>query len=304
MRHALVFTAAALFAVIMSTPKSVPHGTVQPPSFGVYDPEMHCSKEKELSYRHLFISWANYTPGDMLRQLRAIQPSGQKPLVTLEPWADPAISPNAAALLTDVIAGKYDQRIEAIASEIKDFGSLVLLNWGQEMENVNGRYPWANPNARLYADAYRHFVSKARANANNILFIWSPAGERGLERYWPGDKYVDYVGISVFEFPAFDQAYHHKATRSFYDILKDKYPRVARYNKPVLIVECGVMGTRDYQLNWLEQARKDLQSFPLVEALFYFNAKDTPGAWGKGFDTPDWRLNGCDLADLLGAGNA
>ena len=301
MKFILLLTSAPLLAVLTVTPTAVPQGTVRPPSFGVYDPEMHCPREEQLSFIHVFISWANYVPGDLLRQLEAIQASGQRPLVTLEPWPDQAITPAAPALLGDVAAGKYDQRIQAIALEIKAFGSPVLLNWGHEMENVTGRYPWAQRNARLYGEAYKHFVTRARLSANNIVFVWSPVGDKGLERYWPGEEYVDYVGISIFEFPAFDQDYQHQATRSFHDLLKEKYLRIAKYNKPIVIVECGVTGTKDYQLGWLLEAKRDLANFPLVQALIYFNAKDTPGAWGKKYATPDWRVSGCDLVDVFGA---
>ena len=301
MKSILLFTSAPLIAVLTATPTAVPHEAGWAPSFGVYDPEMHCPRETQLSFKHVFISWASYTPGDLLRQLQAIQASGQRPFVTLEPWPDQTITPAPSALLGDVAAGKYDQRIQALALEIKAFGSPVLLNWGHEMENVTGRYPWANRNARLYRDAYRHFVTRARLSANNFVFVWSPVGDKGLERYWPGEEYVDYVGISVFEFPAFDQDYHHQTTRSFHDLLSEKYARVSKYHKPIVIVECGVTGSKEYQLSWLAGAVRDLVNFPLVEALIYFNAKDTPGAWGKQYDAPDWRVSGCDLADLFGA---
>ena len=54
-----------------------------------------------------------------------------------------------AALLGDVAAGKYDQRIQAFALEISAFRAPVPLSWGHEMENVTGRYPWASHNAAL-----------------------------------------------------------------------------------------------------------------------------------------------------------
>src|ERR1700726_140484 len=35
---------------------------------------------------------------------------------------------------------------------------------------------------------------------DNIAYVWSPAGDRELARYWPGEQYVDCVELSVLEF--------------------------------------------------------------------------------------------------------
>jgi cellulose synthase (UDP-forming) len=296
-----LLTAMPLVILATAAPTLVPHETGQAPSFGVYDPEPNCQQEKKITFEHLFISWATYQPGELLRKLQAIQADGHRPFVTIEPWPDRSITSLPSGLLGDVAAGKYDQRIRQLSLEIADFRAPVLLSWGHEMENVTGRYPWASKNAALYRDAYRHFVTASRLSAGNIGYVWSPVGDKGLERYWPGEEYVDYVGLSVFEFPAFDQAYYHQATRSFHDLMTEKYARVAKYQKPIVIVECGVTGSKEYQLSWLSEALRDMGNYPLLSALIYFNAKDTPGAWGDKFVTPDWRIGGCGLADVIEA---
>ena len=145
------------------------------------------------------------------------------------------------------------------------------------MENSIGRYPWASHNAALYQKAYRHFVSTCRLSANNIAYVWSPAGDRDLARYWPGEQYVDCVGLSVLEFAGSDRGYYHQTTRSFHDQMTEKYTRVTRYKKPVVITECGVTGSEEYQLSWLSGALQDLGHYPLLKALIYFNAEEVAG---------------------------
>src|SRR5208282_536243 len=76
MKSILLFTSASLIAALTATPTAVPREPGQAPSFGVYDPETHCPGETQLSFKHVFVSWASYTPGDILRQLQAIQASG------------------------------------------------------------------------------------------------------------------------------------------------------------------------------------------------------------------------------------
>jgi beta-mannanase len=279
-------------ATITPAPVAASEKKGDPVSFGVYDPEGHCLRDSAIAVEHLFISWANFQSGELLRQLDTIRSNGRGAFVTIEPWLDRAITELPSALLDDVTAGKYDRRIQQVAMEIAAFRGLVLLRWGHEMENVSGRYPWATHDAALYQKAYRHFVTTCRQFANNIVYVWSPVGDPGLERYWPGEQYVDCVGVSVFEFPAIDQDYHHAPTRSFHDLMSEKYARVAHFQKPVVVSECGVTGSHEYQLSWLSGALEDMGNYPLLKGLIYFNAKETPGVWGKKYTTPDWRISG------------
>jgi beta-mannanase len=256
---------------------------------GAYDPGGLLQNEPAVKIEHVFVSWANYHSGDLLGQLHAIQSKGRRPLVSIEPWADAGITPLSCSLLADVITGKYDRTIRALASDIAEFRDMVYVRWGHEMENVTGRYPWAVRNAELYKNAYRHFVTDCRLYAHNIYYIWSPVGDNGCERYWPGAAFVDFVGLSVFGFPQFDLRYYHKV-RSFSDQMNEKYGRIAAFQKPVIIAEFGVTGDPVFQQAWLQGALQDMKHYPLLKAVAYFQAKDTPGAWGPHYTTPDWRI--------------
>ena len=259
-------------------------------NLGAYDPSGLLQHEPAVKIEHVFVGWANYRSGDLLRQLHAIRDKGRRPLVSIEPWADAAITPLNSSLLADVVTGKYDRTIRALASDIAEFRDPVYVRWGHEMENVTGRYPWAVRNAELYKNAYRRFVTACRLYAHNIDYIWSPVGDNGCERYWPGPAFVDFVGLSVFEFPQFDLRYYRKV-RSFSEQMSEKYRRIAAFQKPVIIAEFGVTGDRDFQQAWLRAALQDMRNYPLLEAVAYFQAKDTPGAWGPHYTTPDWRIS-------------
>jgi cellulose synthase (UDP-forming) len=52
----------------------------------------------------------------------------------------------------------------------------------------------------LYQQAFRHVVSLFRdEGADNVRFVWSPAGETNALDYYPGGDVVDYVGLTVLE---------------------------------------------------------------------------------------------------------
>jgi len=52
----------------------------------------------------------------------------------------------------------------------------------------------------------------------------------------------------------------------------------------------------------LQGAFQDVGNYPLLKALIYFNAKETPGEWGKEYTAPDWRISGRGLLERIAAG--
>ncbi len=71
--------------------------------------------------------------------------------------------------------------------------------------------------------------------------MWSPLGDEGMEAYYPGDDYVDLVGITVFGLQTWDRA-KYGDDRSFEDVFAPRYERAASFGKPVVVAELGYVG--------------------------------------------------------------
>jgi cellulose synthase (UDP-forming) len=158
------------------------------------------------------------------------------------------------------------------------------------MEFVTGRYPWAQADPQVYVAAYRHFVDRCRLLADRVFYVWSPVGNNELAAYWPGRPYADYVGVSVYGFPEWDLD-HHGRVRPFDEIFAEKYERVRGYDRPVMIAELGVTGSRDHQAAWLRAAARRFERYALLRSVVYFNAVDSRAAWPAHYRVPDWRLD-------------
>ena len=130
-------------------------------------------------------------------------------LVSWEPWRPVPVAlglraqvqPQAGYRNIDIANGAQDGYIERFARSVAAFPGTVYLRYAHEM---NGYwYPWSY-DARNYRLAWRRIVRLFdAAGADNVRFVWSvnpnlyePAGTwmRNLRLYWPGSKYVDYVG--------------------------------------------------------------------------------------------------------------
>ena len=148
-------------------------------------------------------------------------------LVQLEPWG---------ASLSALARGRYDGYLRSFAARVRSFGHPVILGFGHEM---NGPwYPWGLGRVppAVFVAAWRHVVTVFRAaGADNVTWLWTihhSADEARLRAYWPGNRYVTWIGIDgYYEFPrnTFAAMFGHtaRALRRF-------------TGKPILVSEAAV----------------------------------------------------------------
>ena len=135
---------------------------------------------------------------------------------------------------------------------------------------------------------YRHFVDRCRAGAARAKFMWSPKGLPGLERYYPGDAYVDVVGLSVFGLEPYDRTIYGR-DRTFAESLQAGYDLVTKFNKPICVAELGYVGKIDYVRNWAENTLKLDPHFSKLSCVVYFDDKEV-APWPLNLGLPDWRV--------------
>lgn len=96
-----------------------------------------------------------------------------------------------------IAAGQYDERIKESFEYLKTLDCPVFMRIGGEM---NCWTKMATPEA--FIAAYRHIVDVGRSITSNVAMVFSPnyGGAWGVDMddYYPGDKYVDWVGCSLY----------------------------------------------------------------------------------------------------------
>jgi beta-mannanase len=278
------------FSVTIAAALAEEHSSLK---YGVYDPEGRFGHSNGIGLEHIFVPWE---PSDVagLRQASDYAAKRNRSLmVTIEPWLVPGR--NRQTLFTDITGGTYDADIDKVASALSALDRALFVRWGHEMEDPTGRYPWASLDANGYIQAYRYFVDRCRPwSQGRFSFVWSPKGNRGMSAYYPGAKYVDFVGVSVYGFEKWDID-HYGKSRDFNARFREIYSVASRYNKPVMIAELGVVGDDAYRRLWFSQVAVARNTFPLLQIAVYFNAKD-PEPWPQGYGKPDWRIYPIDLA--------
>lgn len=221
-----------------------------------------------------------------MQKVAAIANLGSLPLITWEPWLGDFAPEDVPAALADpktrdkagmkaVANGSFDAYIDRWAAAAKKTGKPLLVRLGHEM-NDPYRYPWGpqNNDPKDFIAAWQHVVGRFRqAGATNVAWVWSPHPAYTFAAYYPGDAFVDWVGVGTLN-------YGTVATWSqwwsFADIFGRYYPQLAAYQKPIMITEFGSLKVGGSRSQWFKEALTDMPTkYPLVKSvIFYHNSND------------------------------
>ena len=216
--------------------------------------------------------------------LNAIWSRGAVPLVTWEPWTVKEVG----IPLSAIAAGRYDAYIRRSAGEAASWPHPILLRFAHEM---NGTwYPWGRREGntpRLYVAAWRHVVRVFRqAGADNVKWVWAPnVNEQAgpgiswpligggpshpfpFAAYYPGDRWVDWVGLDGFNWGKGGE------WQSFTAIFGDSYDAVTRLTlRPMIVTETASNEKGGDKAAWIASALGDeLPRFPRIRALVWFD---------------------------------
>lgn len=265
---------------------------------GAYDPHNLLLDSDRSSVEHVFVYWQALDEGMLAGKMSFAQSRGRTLMVTVEPYTKAANWRDGGdRLFSDIRGGKFDRQIEAVCGAIAAYPAASWIRWGHEMEQPTDRYPWARGDASGYIAAYRYFVDACRKIAPRARFVWSPKGEGELADYYPGDGYVDLIGLPAWGLERLDRRQYGKP-RGFTETFSAKYRRVEKFGKPVIIAELGVAGSRRYRQAWMSEISAlaiGSAPFPLLAGIVYFNDRE-PYHWPDGYGSPDWRITTLELA--------
>ena len=138
--------------------------------------------------------------------LSNIRKQGSIPMITWEPYAHnfPEFK-NDKNLSIDwrifdgILKGKFDGYIMNYALKIRDFGEPVMIRFAHEMDNPS--YPWSfyggGNTPEEFILAYQYVVKYFnKMGATNVSWVWNPWEEDAIEKYYPGDDFVDWIGLT------------------------------------------------------------------------------------------------------------
>jgi mannan endo-1,4-beta-mannosidase len=209
---------------------------------------------------------------------------------------DPSTPDHSSYTLANIVAGKFDAYLLKFAGAVLKTGLPVALRFDQEMNgnwySWSGGMPANQPSdasqPNLYVQAWRHvwnLFDSVGANAD-VLWLWSPTRvdpivphsdvsglkyETSLAEDYPGDRYVDWVGMSAYQYKPSDGWTYETTFRKTLSGLG------SLTTKPIFVAETGAtekVGDTDYathKAQWIAQTLTGLATEPGVVGFSYFD---------------------------------
>jgi hypothetical protein len=230
----------------------------------------------------VYVAWGSKDENEFpATQVRNITQLGSIPVITWEPWLSEFSSEQYPGLrkpedrdkngLKDIANGMYDSYINQWVASVKKVNKPVYIRFGHEM-NDTYHYPWGpqNNSAKDFIAAYQHVHDLfTKQGADKVIWIWSPHPAYEFKSFYPGDTYVDYVGVGALNYGS--SAVWSKWW-TFKEIFGNYYNQLASYNKPVMITEFGSLAKGGNRAKWYADALDSLpQLYPLVKSIIFFH---------------------------------
>ncbi len=232
---------------------------------------------------HIYEAWGSKAEEEFPElQVKTILELGSVPVITWEPWLSdfdeekfpgiPKVEDRDKNCLAAIARGTYDSYIVKWAERAKEIQSPIFLRLGHEM-NDPYRYPWGpqNNKPKDYVAAWKHVhdIFK-KEGASNVIWIWGPHLAHGyFEAFYPGDAYVDYVGVGVMNYGT---VANWSQWWTFPEIFGNHYKELIKFNKPIMICELGCLNVGGDRAKWFSVAFDSLpQKYPAVKSIMYFH---------------------------------
>lgn len=191
---------------------------------------------------------------------------------------------NLADLLSIV---ENDPRYVKLAKDIQATGAKTLIRFACEMNDETNK--WYTKDYEAYIRKFRYVADIFHTYAPDCAMVWSPNfyPANNIELYYPGDNYVDYVGISLYaEHQPETDPLGQGVDRSRFAALLDTIVMLYGHKKPIMISEGGASyidkRTGADLTEFSSRQIKDLFTYlpvkyPGVVAAYLFETQDAGG---------------------------
>ncbi|WP_368297506.1 glycoside hydrolase family 26 protein [Cytobacillus firmus] len=181
---------------------------------------------------------------------------------------------------------KDDEYLRQFAKDAGELKVPILLRYASEM---NGTWTFYSGHSEKYIEKWKLVHDVMEKEAPNVMMLWNvfTMPESTIAEFYPGDEYVDYVGVNIYNVFYHNDKIEEKS--DFEDPLRllDYVYNTYSHKKPIVIGEYG--GTNytvtdgkhhdEFAIQKITRMYKYLpELYPRVKFIYYFDVNNLVNA--------------------------
>lgn len=256
------------------------------PYFGAFSHDL-AGLETALDHRlALALTYFQLNAPLPLEQMEAWYGQGKLTELTLQCTVNSNSDLNAASPMLEVLKGSYDGALAQIAEGLAAFGRPVLFRLNNEMNSdwtsYSGVVNLSDPD--IYVAVWRYIYDFfAARGVHNLIWVWNPndedfppAGWNSYLAYYPGNGYVQMLGVTGYNTGTYYKDVTGEKWRSFrdiYDEIEETYlPHFADF--PWMITEFASSSIGGDKPGWIRDMFRELPRYDHIKAAVWFDRAD------------------------------
>jgi beta-mannanase len=222
-------------------------------------------------YLAYFVHWAN-GGGNLPLWLKTYAGDKNRTLVLFWEASDYIIggTNQPAYAYRTILRGDHDAYIKSFAEQLRTYGKPVILipfselngNWTPWSGTTNGNTPEEAVQAFRYVHGFFNNVPNVKFGLALNAASVPNTPENAHSAYYPGDEYVDYIGLDGFNM--------NNPWMSFDEIFAPGLQKISQYGKPLFIFSFGSAEGQGKSA-WLQDAFSKISTYPNMKGFIYFN---------------------------------
>ena len=238
-----------------------------PPSFQPIAEFAHAAG-KQPNLAGYFSGWAepfNTAFANLLHQHQVI------PFVQIDP---------TYASVADIAAGHDDLYLRHYAASVRSFGHPVVIGFGHEMNAPTYSWGYRHTPAATFIKAWQHIWTLFRAEgADNVTWLWTINADRPgtgpIRNWWPGSKYVTWVGID---------GYYYRPSDYFASVFGTTIDQVRKFTSDSILLSETAVGPQAHQYIKITDLFNGMVLYHVLGLVWFDKTQD------DGIYHQDWRL--------------
>lgn len=186
----------------------------------------------------------------------------------------------------DVYDGLADEHIRSFAKQAKAFKHPFLFRLNNEMNsdwvNYSGVAALSDP--EIFTDNWKRIYKIfEEEGVDNAIWIFNPNNEdcppshwNSYLAYYPGDEYVDMIGMTGYNTGTYYEKEFNEKWRTFDEINKEQYDKLMKHfsDYPFIITEFASSSVGGNKETWILDMFERIKDYPNIKMALWWSSRD------------------------------